>query len=46
MMLDHRNIQYEYKNIDHTDTHEIPYIDIDGKIYEGKETLLEIRKLK
>lgn len=46
LMLEHRNIKYEFVNVDESETREIPYVEIDGKIYEGKEALQEIRKLK
>ena len=46
MMLEHRNIPFEFVTVDLKDEHELPYIKIDGNIYEGKEALLEIRRMR
>ena len=44
-MLEHRSLSYEFIMVESGDTHDIPYIDIDGKIYEGKNALMAIRSI-
>lgn len=44
-MLEHRKIPYEFVTVDQNDTHEIPYINFDGVIYEGKNALIAIRSI-
>ena len=47
MMLEKRNLKFEY--ITTGDEHryeELPILDIDGKIYKAKESLMRIREIK
>ena len=51
MMLEQRKKKgiiesYEYQNVGLDFEKELPTLEVDDKIFEGKEALLEIRKIK
>ena len=47
MMLEKRNIKFEYITTGGKFKYEeLPILDIDGKIYKAKESLMRIRELK
>lgn len=51
MMLDKRNIKFDYREVTNEEYKksfegEIPQLTINGQMYQGKNALLKIRKLK
>lgn len=43
MMLDKRNISYEYVTVDNKYPYEIPTLETPDGLYHGKDAMLEIR---